>query len=591
MNSLAMPRGNRAMGFLSWRRQEGSILILSAAVMLSVLLVTALAVDLGRIFWEKRRLQMVADLAALEASLATVSCPQAGSGTPLQLAQAAAIASALRNGYQGSPSQIEVQVGKVTTNNSGVRSFVPSSSSTAAVQVRVEHAVPRSLLIPGHLLGDATLQATAVAGAGTVGTLQAGSFLARLDTNSSPLLNALLGKLLRTSINLDVASYRGLANANVTLLDLLEVSTDVGTVDQLLNLDLGIRDFVLLGAKALSRYPDQATVAATLLNLADVIAVDIPLHLRLGDLLEVDLPDRRAALNAKINVLQLLMLGAQVANAHHLVQVDLGTNLLKTIGVADVGLDLYIIDPPRIAVGPAGRDESGEWITRVTSAQINLQLHLSLLDILTLKPKDGIINLDVFVQAPVTRAGFERFECFRDGYGAVVGYVAQAVRIGVGKFDDLSKRNPKVLPSHVLYLPPHLLGIKASADLGLGNSPEKPGELVFDRVPETLSVDNDALGHAISNLLGSLVKNLKVEFEKNTILGFVLGVVLDPILKLLGLGDANGLLDYLHHYLLGPVLSGLDILLDPLLHLLGLSVAGADITVLDVSPGRPSLLL
>ncbi|MDD3676613.1 TadG family pilus assembly protein [Thauera propionica] len=579
---------HRCGGALGGHRQQGAIAILAAGVLLTVLLATALSVDLGRLFLEKRRLQMIADLAALEASLALTDCSP-GARRLLSHVQNRAREAAKRNGYEG--SDITVELGNVSYGSDGLRSFAASPASPQAVRVALGRTVPRSLLVPGELAGDVALHASAVAGTEAVGTLEAGSFLARLDTASSPLLNALLGRLLGTSIALDAASYRGLAQAHVTLLDLIEARADVGNVDELLDLDLGIRDFVLLGAEALSRDPKQKTVALMLFDIANAITLDVPLRLRLGDLLRIGLPDRQAALDAKINVLQLLSLGAQVANAKHLVQVELGSGLLDTLGVADIDLDLYIIEPPSIAIGPAGRDANGEWLTRVTSAQINLQLHLRLLDLLNLKPQNGLVNLDLFVQAPATRAGFEQFGCADGKRTATVGYVAQALRVGVGQFDDISKRNPRIEPSHVLSLPLHLIGIEASADLGLGTSTDRPGQMLFDAIPQTRTVDNNELGHAVSNLLGDLVDNLSVEFDRGTILGFVLDLLLSPILDLLGLGDAQGLLDYLQRYLLSPVLEGLDVLLAPLLDLLGLNLAGADISVLDVSVTRPRLLM
>lgn len=568
------------------RGQTGAITILAAGALLAVILVTALAVDVGRIFWEQRKLQMVADLAALEASLAMGNCAPAGGSTPLGRATAAARTSALRNGYTGDMNALRVRVGEVFTDGSGRRHFRPTPGTPFAVEVRAPLTIPRSLIIPGELGGDLDLDAVAVAGTETVGTLEVGSFLARIDTTTSPLLNAILGGLLGTSLNLDAVSYRGIADAHLTLLDLIEADATVGTVDELLDLEIGIRDFVVLAANALSRYPDQHTVAATLLNVADAITVDSDLHLRLGDLLQVDLPAGNAALNAQINVLDLVMLGAQVANARHAVEVGLPINIP---GVATASLDLYIIDPPQIAVGPAGRDPDGEWITRARSAQINLELHLGVLGLLSLNPGSGLINLDLVVDAPVTRAGFERFECRDQGHAAVVGHVAQALRIGVGRFDDMSKLNPEIVPSRVVDLL-GLLGITAHADLGLGQSPQAPGEMIFETIPSTQSTDNNALGSALSNLLYSLANNLVVEFDDHTILGALLGLLLQPVLTLLGLGSTQGLLD-LVTALLTPILTALDPLLEFLLNLLGIKLAGADISVIDINVGRPELLI
>ncbi|MFT5033260.1 MAG: putative membrane protein, partial [Bacteroidia bacterium] len=49
-------------------RQRGAIAIMAASMLTAVLLFTALAVDTGRLYLEKRNLQQQADIAALEAA-------------------------------------------------------------------------------------------------------------------------------------------------------------------------------------------------------------------------------------------------------------------------------------------------------------------------------------------------------------------------------------------------------------------------------------------------------------------------------------------------------------------------------------------
>ncbi|RCX29785.1 TadG family pilus assembly protein [Thioalbus denitrificans] len=568
-------------------RQVGAVSIMVAGALLAVVLSVALAVDVGRIAWEKRHLQLVADLSALEASLAVGNCATPA-GSALGIATTAATTAAARNDYDGQP--LRVRVGRVDTDADGIRQFSPGPGVVEAVEVVAARDVPRSLFLPGKIAGNHRLTATAVAGTRTIGTLEVGSFLARLDTTTSPLLNAILGGLLGTSINLDAVSYRGIADAHVTLLDLIDADATVGTVDELLNLNLGIRDFVLLAANALSRYPDQRTVAVTLLNVADALTVDADLDLRLGDVLQVALPSTDAALNAQVNVFDLLMVGAQVANAGHAVAVNTSTPGLNALGIADLGLDLYIIEPPQIAIGPAGRDENGEWITRARSAQINLQLHLGLLALLF--PPDGLLSLDLYVGAAETRAGFERFECRDDTTpAAVVGAVPQLARIGIGVFDDIEDLNPTITPSpainlNLLGLP--LLTITALAELPLGSSSANPEQLLFEEIPSTQTV-SPSLGTSVTTLLQALVDNLVVDFDRSTLLGALLGAILQPVLNLLGLGSSQGLLDLVVN-LLSPVIMALDPLLDFLLNLLGLQLGGADITVSDINVGRPGLL-
>jgi hypothetical protein len=170
-----------------------------------------------------------------------------------------------------------------------------------------------------------------------------------------------------------------------------------------------------------------------------------------------------------------------------------------------------------------------------------------------------------------------------------VGHAVQASRIGVGQFDDMSKLNPNIVPSDVVNLL-GLIVITAHADLGLGQSTGDTGELIFDPPfpADPQYTDNNRLGTAVSTLLRDLASNLEIEFDGG--LGFLLNLLLTPVLQILGLSSSQGLLDLVAN-LLTPVLQALDPLLSGLLNALGISVAGADITVTDVEGGYPQLLI
>ncbi|MEF3075668.1 pilus assembly protein TadG-related protein [Methylobacter sp. Wu1] len=560
----------------SLARQRGAIGILGASVLLLSVLFTALAVDTGRLMLEQRRLQKIADMAALDGARALGTC---GSDIDKAVKNNAEL-----NNHTG--DILDVALGDVLTDK-GIRVFdTPPKDEDFPKAVRVTAGntkVPASLVAGGWLGNTVNLQATAVAEAPPMGALSVGSYLALLDTNKSmldPLLNGLLG----ISANTRIVSYEGLATANVTLLELINAQGEVGTVDKLLDLDVSMKDFVILMVKALSNQKEQPTVA---IDLLETIAarVDGNLMVDLGELLQLELPAPPAALNAQINVLDLVGLAAEVANKNHLVQATLP---LSIPGVASTTLKTYIIEPPQIAIGPAGRDADGEWITRAHTAQVNTQLSLTLLGGLNLGSiGTGLVNLDLAITGADARAGFESFDCDGTDRTAVVGHVVQAARIIVGRFDDISKRNPKIEPSLVVNLP-KVLVIEASAGLGAGQSAENVGTLTFDTIPGTLPTDNNKLGTAVSTLLDGLANDLSLEITDDTLLGSIL----NPVLDLLGLGrsDKYGLLNLVAD-LLKPVLRALDPLLSGLLKALGLSVAGADISVLNVEDGRPQLLI
>ncbi|MGJ0430722.1 pilus assembly protein TadG-related protein [Methylobacter sp.] len=558
----------------SLARQRGAIGILGASVLLLSVLFTALAVDTGRLMLEQRRLQKIADMAALDGARALFCSGDTA-------VNAAVSQSAEFNNHTG--DILDVELGDTLTQD-GVRVFGAPKDPDLPEAVRItagDTNVPASLVAGGWFGNTVNLQATAVAGAPAKGRMSVGSYAARVNTDDSmlaPLLNGLLG----TSVQLDLVSYKGLADANVTLLDLINAQAEVGTVDKLLDSEINMKDFVLLTAEALSNKPESPTIA---IDVLETIAarMNADLKVDLGDLLQVSLPADQKALDTKLNVLNLIGLAAEVANKDHAVEARLPISIP---GIATATLTTYIVEPPQIAVGPAGRGPDGEWVTRAQTAQINAQLHLELLDLLNLG-KTGLINLDLAINGAQARAGFESFNCTENGPNAVVGHAVQALRIGVGQFDDMSKLNPNIVPSDVVNLL-GLIVITARADLGLGQSTGDTGELIFDPPfpADPQYTDNNRLGTAVSTLLRDLASNLEIEFDGG--LGFLLNLLLTPVLQILGLSSSQGLLDLVAN-LLTPVLQGLDPLLSGLLNALGISMAGADITVTDVEGGYPQL--
>jgi uncharacterized membrane protein len=213
--------------------------ILGALTLLLSVLFTALAVDTGRLMLEKRRLQAVADMAALDASSQSGSC---GDGT-LATAEAAAVASAARNNHLVSGTRtLVVELGNYSKDEAtGVRTWPPEDSALhdrpMSVKVTAGNTVPASLFAGGILGEEATLQASAVAQRQALAGFSGGSGLLSLDSKKSALLNPLLGGILGSSVNLTLVSYQGIAATNITL-ESLRIAAGVGTVQELLDANL-----------------------------------------------------------------------------------------------------------------------------------------------------------------------------------------------------------------------------------------------------------------------------------------------------------------------------------------------------------------
>jgi uncharacterized membrane protein len=558
--------------FHGFRRQRGAISLLAVLVLVLATLFTALALDTGRLFLEKRKLQKIADLAALDAAQA-MACTNDKSSAALAAAQA----SAVQNGYAGNlPAENGVKLGTVSAGAPGLRAFAESAAANAyAVQVETRNVVPASLVAGGWLGGETvTLKARAVGRSDSFAGISAGSFLARLDPVG---LNRLLSGLLGTSVNLDLVSYQGIAAADLSLLDLIKAQGTVGSVDELLALQLGIGEFFELMASALSNKGDAAT-AVYLSGLA-AGAIDT-ISLVLGDLLRVTTDDPEAAAEAKVNVLDLVLLGAEVANGKNAIAIPSAG--ISIPGVAEIGLSLWMIEPPQIAIGPPGQDDNGNWKTQVQTAQIRLGVDASLLPgpigipgILTIQ----LADLQLAVDAAKTTAWLESIGCptLDDLDGSVtVGSQPGLVDITVGKLDADGQITGPANVATVEIL--SLLGggtkiqVGASAEADLTSDPLATH---FDGpFPQTETVGtslDDALNNALASLANSLNLQVTVGSLNLSLLNQVIGL-LKPLLS--------------------SVITALgNLLLTPLLEALGVNVGGADLGVFTVRVARPSLVV
>ncbi len=558
-----------------FRRQRGAIGLFAAPVLLLAVLFTALALDTGRLYLEKRRLQKIADLSALDAAHA-MACASDKNAAAVDAARA----SAARNGYAGDlVAEGGVKIGIVQPDAQGLRIFRPDVSESAnAVQVEARNTVPASLVAGGLLGASTTLRAKAVGRSDAIAGISAGSFLARVDTDS---LNPLLSGLLGTDVALDLVSYQGIADANLTLLDLIQAEASVGTVEELLALQMSVGDFIELMASALTNKGDTAAAA----NLSG-LAVGVPdtLTLTLGDLLKVTTDDPEAAAEAEVNVLDLLMLGAEVANGQNAIAIPSAGIAISN--VASIGLSLRLIEPPQIAIGPAGRDEDGNWRTQVQTAQVRLRVDLGLvpvhLGIPLILTVDVGGTLQLAVDAARTTAWLENMGCPTQGDldGSVtVGSQPGIIDIAIGALDANGEVTgpANVATVQVLGLfggPPVTVGVSANTNLT-----SDPLTRHFDGpFPQTETVDTD-LGQALDNALSSLADSLNPQVTVGslslTLLNQVIGLltpILSPIITALG------------DLFLTPLLT-------PLLEALGVHVGGADLGVFTVRFVRPTLVI
>lgn len=331
------------------RNRAGSIAILSAAVLPLSLGALALAVDMGSLYIERRQAQSAADLAAMAAA------------ANLDRAEAAVAATLRANGIATTKS-LSVIKGHYSPDPSVSRDlrFRPATEPINAVEV--VFSKPGRLYF-AHVFIDQPIdmEVRAVAANAALATFSIGS---RLLAVRDGLLNALLGAMLGSSINLTAMDYDALINADIKLLGFMsalatEVNVTGGTFNDVLNASMTAGN-VLNAAAAATAADGNSSAAAALQALAGQAgsaSLSAPLStlVNLGPLGSASLAQPAPGLDAGVNAMDLVNGTAALANGTNQVALNLGTTIP---GVLSLKVDLAIGErqqhSPWVAVGQPG---------------------------------------------------------------------------------------------------------------------------------------------------------------------------------------------------------------------------------------------
>lgn len=369
---------------LSYQRQRGAIGIMAALVMLMALAFLMLAIDSGRLYLEKRSVQRVADMAALEAVLRDGNC-QASAGTTTAQTYATENAQ-IRNGFT-----LDAQRTLVATcgnvDESGSRRSFTADTTGSAIQVDARREVPASLILGGIFGQQVTIAAQAVAAKREpLAALTLRTTLATVDSTQSPLLNALIGGLLGGSVNLSAVGWDGLAKSQISLLDYLDqlaISQGItaGDYQSLLEENLSLGTLLDVAATTLQQSGTSADLDAAIAGLTALSAV-VPAAsplLQLGELINVQSATQKAGLDTALNLLQLVQGTVELANSKSAAFASLP---ITVPGLSNITLNIKVIEPPQLsAIGNpelAKADPYGPNQIAVRSAQIRTYLSIDL---------------------------------------------------------------------------------------------------------------------------------------------------------------------------------------------------------------------
>lgn len=346
-------------------REEGTVSVLAAFATVLALLAAVLAIDLGSHVLGQRDMQGAVDLAALDAVTALTA-----DGDPALLADQYASDSLTRNdGWSDRDGRtVTTQVGRF---DEATRTFTPTTVDPTAVLVTATTELQR---LTGVLPGADTVTHTAVADLLQLASISIGTHVASLDTSRSAVLSQVLSRLFAGPVTVDAVGWQGLADARVPLRALM-TELNVGSVDQLLDLQVTARDLLQVSASGLSASGDplDADAATTLGTIA--ASIDNQTTFRLGDLIvRQGVPG--AVADASVDAFSLVTGSAQIINTGNV--VDLGVDLSGVPGVTSGTLTMAVVEPPQVAVGRPGLGPDGEHRTVARTAQVRFAADLVL---------------------------------------------------------------------------------------------------------------------------------------------------------------------------------------------------------------------
>jgi len=568
------------------RDERGAMAIMFAGAMILGAMVSALAVDAGSLYLERRMMQSAADLAALQATRDPSSAFSIARGAMVEAGYLTGIETQQQLQDPLKPQRLIVESGQYTPDPSqpvGQR-FKPGLTPYNAVRVRYEQK--GNLYFARFWSEPPPIGVEAVATTTPEVAFSVGS---RLLSLKDGLANVLLNGLLGTNVSIAAASYNALLDARVSafgFLDALasEMHITAGTYADILNAraDHGVIARALAATLNGTEKTAMQAIAAAAGHNGEV---SIGKLFDLGRYANLAIGTGETGIFTKVSALEVLSVSAALSDGTHQVALNTGINVPGLVGAT---VKLAVGEPPQggswYAIGPTG--------TIVRTAQVRLKLNVRLsLDILDLGLVSSLlallgiphifeVNVPVYVEVANAEATAVAATCPTGN--AVSGTATIAVRPGVarvvlGEVSDAAMANFGAFPT--------VGEAKLINALGLIQATGKAHVQVAEMQPKLVSFSTSeiAAGKVKSvsttaitqSLMTSLLSDLKLDV---TVLGLLGGLLSEVLAK-------TGLLN-----LLSPLGAALDPVLASLLNTLGGKVGEADVQVYGVRCAPPVLV-
>lgn len=541
-----------------FRARDGGVSVLTAISSIALIGFAGLAIDLGSVYLESRRLQGSADLAALAAMQ-----------NPAQ-AEALAAATVAANRW---PRDTRVSVVRGTyAPDRSVRPaerFRPNPARANAVRVELTTSAP---LYFGRLFvptGRMTIRRDATAAETQLASFQIGT---RLLSLQGGVANQVLSGLTGSSVNLSVMDYNALLRANVNVLDYVDalrtrLDLQVASYDETLEANADAPVALEALADVVAETDERAERA--LRAMARASERNRPLR-GLSDVLDLgpyggqDHATRTADTAIQVGAMDLATAILQVANGQRQVQLDLGAGVP---GLASTNVWLAIGERPN----------NSPWLTVTNDEDIVIRSAQTRLYVEANAGAGALANVRIPVLLELA-SGQARLEEINCGWGGANRAVTLGVSPGIGSLMlgeiDRSRLNnfrSALSPSPAQLARVGVARVEGEARIDIGG--QQWSNVRFnDRDIERGVVKSVQTRDAVSATVSSLLGRTKLT------------------VRAAGLGLSTGALTSAVQGVLTTAAAPLDSLINGLSDLLGVRLGEADVRVNGVRCGGAALV-
>jgi uncharacterized membrane protein len=536
------------------RDRRGSIATTTAITFTVLVGFTALGVDVGNMFADRRKAQSTADLAAIAAVSDLVNADKAASDT------------VARNGYLNNAT-FALEYGTYTPDaTTAPASRFKTGDAASANAARITLTTVTPLYFSGLITGKDSfvIKTTATATRSAFASFAIGS---RLASVNGGLLNQMLGGMLGTSLSLSAMDYQALLDTQIDMFGFMDalagrlhltaasyssvLSSNAAITDVIgAMVDAGTKQYGVTnaGVQALSG------VAASVAGITSTVKVGSLVDLGPYDALPVgDTPKATISTAAY----DLLSATAQIANGQHQVQAALALNVP---GIASASL--------KFAVGE--RPQGTSWITvgsegaSVHTAQTRLLLTVQVAG----SGAASLINLPIYIEVASATATLSKLQCGFPNVAtsaATLGVTPGVLDTWIGTVSDSQFNNFSTAPNPpaAALVNTALVKITGRAHASITNMSATPVTFSYSEIQQKAK-----------KTVGT------TDFSSALLRGLISDTQLD--VSVLGLGLGLGGLSSLVSATLSNATPAIDQVLNSALQTLGVGLGQADVWMLGV---------